>query len=211
MALRSIRHIFSDAPRQGNSYRRVRGPIHVRNNDARSTTRIRKGKSIVKFHDVVRWNPEECRQETDSGVYQLILRLARPAVITVGALGLHTFPRGTYLYTGRASRGLSKRIERHLRKEKKLRWHIDYLLEQAQIGGIHLYPDKATEECSINNETARVLGGAFLVKRFGSSDCRCTSHLMLIPEVRTVELKAIMERNRLKKLRRCRSDDLHET
>lgn len=138
----------------------------------------------MKSHHCMNWNPEECYLETDSGVYQLILRLARPAVIAVGALGLHTFPRGEYIYTGRASRGLNKRIERHLREEKRLRWHIDYLLEQAQIDWIQVYPGKATEECSINNDTAHALGGIFPVRGFGSSDCRCASHLMLIPDVR---------------------------
>lgn len=120
--------------------------------------------------------------DVDSGAYQLILRVERPVVIRVGALGSHTFPVGTYLYTGRASRGLRKRIERHLRSEKRLRWHIDYLREQAHIDAIKVYPGKAAEECSINNETARTLGGFFPVKGFGSSDCRCTSHLLLVPD-----------------------------
>jgi Uri superfamily endonuclease len=125
---------------------------------------------------------EERQKEADSGAYQLILCLERPSIIVVGALGSYTFFPGTYIYTGRASRNLSNRIERHQQTEKRLRWHIDYLLEQAQIEEILVYPGRAEEECLINNDTARSLEGIFPVKGFGSSDCRCISHLVLIPE-----------------------------
>ncbi|MBI5248642.1 MAG: GIY-YIG nuclease family protein [Desulfomonile tiedjei] len=148
----------------------------------------------MKSHHPASGNPLECYHETDSGAYQLILRLACPMVIAVGALGEHAFPAGSYVYTGRASKSLSKRILRHRRVEKKLRWHIDYLLQQAPIEGIQLYPGKATEECSINNETARALRGFFPIKGFGSSDCRCPSHLLLVPEKDTRKLKAMIAR-----------------
>jgi Uri superfamily endonuclease len=136
----------------------------------------------------------ERQKAADSGAYQLILRLERPEIIVVGALGTYTFSPGTYIYTGRASRYLSKRIERHLQAEKRLRWHIDYLLKQAQIEGIRVYPDKAEQECSINNDTARSLRGIFPVPGFGSSDCRCISHLVLMPEAGTRNLEAEIEK-----------------
>jgi sugar fermentation stimulation protein A len=111
-------------------------------------------------------------------------------VIEVGALGSQAFLAGFYIYTGRASRSLGKRIARHRRTEKKLRWHIDYLLQQAQVADVGVYQGKAAEECSINCETARVLQAMFPVKGFGSSDCRCMSHLMLIRDLRIGKLKA---------------------
>ena len=70
---------------------------------------------------------------------------------------------------------LSHRIKRHLRKRKKKRWHIDYLLEEA--GRLKAYPIIANTrlECSI----AALLreGGFDSVPNFGSSDCSCPSHL----------------------------------
>ena len=39
-------------------------------------------------------NPEDFYHETDSGAYQLVLRLAQPTIITVGALGSHKYPSG---------------------------------------------------------------------------------------------------------------------
>lgn len=131
---------------------------------------------------VVGVGPGEQRRDSDSGAYQLIMSVVRPALITVGSLGVYTFARGTYLYTGRALKGLNKRIERHQRKEKRMRWHIDYLLEHARIDGIQVYAGKASDECLINNETRTALQGVFPVKGFGSSDCRCTSHLIFVPE-----------------------------
>jgi len=146
----------------------------------------------MKSHRLVGGNAGDPSHMSDSGAYQLILRLERPAVIAVGALGSHEFLAGFYVYTGRASKGLSKRIARHRRPEKKLRWHIDYLLQQARINGVQLYHGKAAEECAINNETAQALHGVFPVKGFGSSDCRCASHLTLVPEKNITKLKAMI-------------------
>ncbi len=57
--------------------------------------------------------------------YQLLIRIGRPIRLRIGALGVQEFPAGHYLYTGSARRNLEARIHRHLRREKKLRWHID--------------------------------------------------------------------------------------
>lgn len=106
--------------------------------------------------------------------YQLAIRLARPARIRVGRLGVFDFPAGLYRYTGSARRGLEARIARHLRRDKRLRWHIDYLLADAAatITGVTRH---ACAECELNRLTA----GSVAVPGFGASDCRagCGSHL----------------------------------
>ena len=38
-----------------------------------------------------------------------------------------------YVYTGSARGGLEARIARRRRREKRMRWHIDYLLREARI------------------------------------------------------------------------------
>lgn len=91
-------------------------------------------------------NQWESYHEIESGVYQLVIGLERTTIVVVGALGEHEFPRGTYVYTGRASKWLNKRVARHLRPEKRLRWHIDYLLEHARIDAIGVYPGNATTD-----------------------------------------------------------------
>ncbi len=109
--------------------------------------------------------------------YRLRIRLARDAWIRVGALGRFRFPAGDYLYTGSARRNLEARIARHASRDKKPRWHIDYLL---------LHPAAtlvAVERSSLPEcEWHRTAPGAAIVPGFGASDCRagCGSHLHLI-------------------------------
>jgi len=50
------------------------------------------------------------------------------------------FPKGYYCYTGSArgsgSTNLKHRIGRHLKKEKRMFWHIDYVLKNQNINKI---------------------------------------------------------------------------
>lgn len=106
--------------------------------------------------------------------YQLMLVLPHLVSIQVGRLGRCVFPAGRYCYTGSARRGMESRLTRHLRRDKALRWHIDYLLATpgARVTSIRLSTDK---ECLVNQS----LNGDILMPGFGASDCRqgCGSHL----------------------------------
>ena len=116
--------------------------------------------------------------KTDSGIYHLKIKVDSLKKITVGRLGPLTFLPGCYIYTGRAKRGLQKRLDRHRRREKKLRWHIDYLLEFGRIDEIRVYPWSPEGECSLNGKIMRKRGARVMVPGFGSSDCTCSSHLV---------------------------------
>ena len=106
--------------------------------------------------------------------YQLLIEVARPLRATIGRLGRFSFPAGRYIYTGSARRNFAARIARHLRREKTLHWHIDYLLATPGVRsvGVRRYVE---DECAINRTTA----GSLPVTGFGASDCRmgCGSHL----------------------------------
>ena len=71
------------------------------------------------------------------GSYLLVFILDRDISCCIGKRGLMTFPQGTYVYVGSALNGLDQRIRRHLRTDKKIHWHIDYLLPHAQITTIY--------------------------------------------------------------------------
>ena len=108
------------------------------------------------------------------GSYVLLISLAEDSVVTVGSLGPMPFHRAHYAYVGSALGGLKQRLGRHLRAEKKLHWHIDYLLEKARIEEAITCETEERMECTI----ARALGERFeSVPGFGASDCRCRSHL----------------------------------
>jgi Uri superfamily endonuclease len=109
-----------------------------------------------------------------TGTYVLLLELPVPQQIYIGSVGLISFPAGFYTYTGSARSGLKTRIARHLRHDKKMRWHIDFLLTQASIREIFYWENTVKIECVI----ARALGNEFKpIPHFGCTDCRCPSHL----------------------------------
>jgi sugar fermentation stimulation protein A len=117
----------------------------------------------------------------DSGSYLLLLEIPQAQNIETGALGTLRFESGWYVYAGSALKNLSKRIARHLRRvRKKQHWHIDYLGPHA--AQIRAYPvcSYRSLECELAQALEK-LGGRG-IPRFGSSDCRCKSHLFYFPD-----------------------------
>jgi Uri superfamily endonuclease len=104
----------------------------------------------------------------------LIIQLQRDRAITVGALGELEFETGAYAYVGSALSGLDARIDRHLRDDKRLHWHIDYLLQHADVVDVVRVQSDRRLECRI---AGRLAERVKLVERFGCSDCDCAGHL----------------------------------
>jgi len=99
--------------------------------------------------------------------------------VNVGAIGRLTFKKGLYAYVGSAQNNLEQRVKRHLRKEKRKFWRVDYLLDNDATKVIEVFHKQAdkTEECAI----AKVIGErGEPMDGFGSSDCSCKSHLFRI-------------------------------
>ncbi|OYD14393.1 hypothetical protein CH333_08105 [candidate division WOR-3 bacterium JGI_Cruoil_03_44_89] len=99
--------------------------------------------------------------------YILSVYLGERRRIEIGKLGEFLFKRGNYLYVGSGKKNIEKRIERHLKREKKIFWHIDYLLRYANVRGVWV---SEREE----SEVARTLESLLEipVPGFGSSDKR---------------------------------------
>ena len=109
--------------------------------------------------------------------YQLFIYLSQNIEIQIGKLGLFTFPKGTYVYTGSSKRNINKRISRHLSMDKNLFWHIDFFLANKQTKIIKVTKSELSE-CDLNTDVK----GEIIVKGFGNSDCKenCKSHLKFI-------------------------------
>ncbi|HOK27915.1 MAG TPA: GIY-YIG nuclease family protein [Methanomassiliicoccaceae archaeon] len=120
------------------------------------------------------------RGEDVKGAYILLMVLDEPRDITVGSLGLLHLSKGTYAYVGSAMGGLEQRVARHLRKEKRIHWHIDHLLSTLDDAEALLIPSMVNVECELASFISSV-PGASPVLGFGCSDCRCRSHLFLLP------------------------------
>ena len=129
------------------------------------------------------------------GSYALIAELNKGSKIKVGKLGLINFNKGYYIYVGSALNGLEARINRHLRKNKKIYWHIDYLLKKAKVKEVFYKKGLKKEECVL----AKEMGKHFMsVKDFGCSDCKCRSHLFYDKDCRRLKNKIIKIGTKLK-------------
>ena len=113
------------------------------------------------------------------GIYVLIIRVNKDVNVNIGALGRKTFAKGLYAYVGSAQTNLEQRVKRHLKREKRLFWHIDYMLanDAAKITQVLFKQADKTEECKTAN---RIAENGTPIDGFGCSDCHCTSHLFKI-------------------------------
>ena len=116
------------------------------------------------------------------GSYALVIRLAHEERLTVGRLGAFDFPAGYYLYLGSARNGLAGRVGRHLRRDKKLHWHIDYLTAATGVCQVWWCGDgRETERRECEWAQAALKRGATVkAPGFGASDCRCPTHLLYL-------------------------------
>ena len=130
-----------------------------------------------------------------NGVYTLLLFLAKETTLNIGKLGKQRFPSGYYSYTGSAlgkgATNFKHRIARHLRKEKRMFWHIDYLLadKNVSVEAVIVVETDKKMECNLNSYLKRIKGAKVPVNGFGASDCKkkCGSHLLYFPEIKNVD------------------------
>jgi Uri superfamily endonuclease len=118
--------------------------------------------------------------EEEVACYFLFIRLEEDTPIEVGKKGTILFRRGFYCYVGRAKRNVVARLRRHLRQKKRKHWHIDFLLQKGKITWVVLLESDA--ECFLADFLRRHPLVEDAVFGFGSSDCRCPSHLFFLGE-----------------------------
>ena len=113
------------------------------------------------------------------GAYALVIRLETMFAARIGALGEKVLTPGTYIYLGsaRGKGGMEARVRRHLKQDKRIHWHIDYLTGAGTVTDIALWP--GGDECALVNHLSAGPGVTFPAPGFGSSDCRlCAAHLL---------------------------------
>lgn len=116
----------------------------------------------------------------DKGSYLLGMRLDEDVLLAIGRLGRFAFPAGYYVYAGsaRGPGGLSARLARHRRREKRFHWHVDYLLACAHLVEVWTAVSTQRLECVWAKAIMEMAGARVIVPRFGASDCRCPTHLI---------------------------------
>ncbi len=113
------------------------------------------------------------------GVYVLIIEVSRDIDVKIGSLGEVRFEKGLYAYAGSGQNSLFKRIERHLSDEKKIFWHVDYLLDCgfSKVARVFYKEGPKSLEC---RTAAQLSEYGIGVPGFGCSDCKCGAHLFKI-------------------------------
>ena len=112
------------------------------------------------------------------GCYCLIISMKKSDKLPIGNLyQCHNFKKGWYVYIGSAMNSLVARINRHLSDDKKMHWHIDYLLdnENTEIRDVLFNVSDKKIECELANLIAE---DGEEIPKFGCSDCNCKSHLI---------------------------------
>jgi len=122
----------------------------------------------------------ECGIEMRKGAYILLIENPAQISLGVGRLGKIDLPAGTYAYVGSGLNGLDARIRRHFSHKKRVRWHIDYLLQYAAPTMAMILPSDTRLECFLNRLVSGLPDSSPMARGFGCSDCRCLTHLHLL-------------------------------
>lgn len=122
-------------------------------------------------------------KKIDRSSYSIILRLNSNKKLEVGSLGTIFLVKGFYVYNGSAygTGGLASRIKHHVKKRKKLHWHIDYLTSdnECKILRVIAFKKRNLErKVSLEMLREREFVG---IPKFGSTDDKIArTHLFLI-------------------------------
>lgn len=114
-----------------------------------------------------------------AGTYALVLFAKQPFEVEIGSLGSLAGSAGNYVYVGSAfgAGGLRGRISHHLRLSTRPHWHIDYLRRLAVPTELWLLQGKTRYEHRWATILQTMPESDIPLARFGSSDCRCPTHL----------------------------------
>ena len=116
------------------------------------------------------------------GAYLLLFKLDDALDFEAGRLGRVRLPAGWAVYVGSAMGpgGLRARLQRHMRPDKRLHWHIDYLTAVCSPVDWYASTSDVRLECVWVQRMLALPGVVVPVPGFGSSDCGegCPAHLL---------------------------------
>ena len=113
------------------------------------------------------------------GTYCLIISMKKSEKLDIGHLHQdYKFKKGYYVYIGSAMNSLVARINRHLSEDKKMHWHIDYLLKSpnSSIRDVLFNISNKKIECNLACEIAK---NGESILNFGCSDCNCNLNIRI--------------------------------
>jgi sugar fermentation stimulation protein A len=117
----------------------------------------------------------------DKGGYLMVFCNEEPFNKVIGSLGERKFEKGYYVYAGSAMQGLEKRIKRHLKKNKKIRWHLDYI-SPYHMKALKVYPIMRKDRIEEHLVQGLLRFSPGYVEGFGASDSEAPSHFFYFPD-----------------------------
>ena len=118
------------------------------------------------------------------GIYTLVIKVNDIIRVTIRKKNF-ILDKGIYFYNGSAlgkTMNIENRINWHLRKSKKIHWHIDKVTTTSQSEIIQIVysdnPKNMRGECIISQEMAKSQKFTVPIAGFGASDCKnkCPAH-----------------------------------
>lgn len=110
----------------------------------------------------------------------MLISVKKNINIKIGSLGYITFKKGLYAYVGSAQNSIESRVKRHLSKNKKKYWHIDYLLLNRNVNIVDIFYKKNSNKSYEDRFANKLMKTGKPIINFGSSDSKCKSHLFKI-------------------------------
>jgi len=107
------------------------------------------------------------------GSYILVIRLESDSTVKTKGKEFH-LKEGYYAYVGSAMNSLEKRVLRHFGARKKLHWHIDFLLEGAELLRAYLVFDERRLEERLSQAISE---HGEPVEGFGAGDVAVSTNL----------------------------------
>ncbi|MCW8831046.1 MAG: GIY-YIG nuclease family protein [Gammaproteobacteria bacterium] len=136
-----------------------------------------------------------------TGTYIVVLKSECAKTIGIGRLGPFRIKRGYYVYVGSAMGpgGVASRLKHHCKISNRPHWHLDYLRAETRFYAAYALHSADRREC----DWAMLLSKSELadapMQGFGSSDCRCDTHLFYFSSARDV-VTAIQTLNGVQKI-----------
>ena len=135
------------------------------------------------------------------GTYIVVLKSGCVRTIRIGRLGQLKINKGYYAYVGSAMGpgGVVSRLKHHSKISKKPHWHLDYLRAETEFYEAYALYSPERKECEWATFLSKIEAVNEPMKGFGSSDCRCYTHLFYFPS--SVKMaRAIQSINRAQKV-----------
>ncbi len=119
---------------------------------------------------------------SDKGIYILEIKANHPFYLSSKIFKNREMPSGYYYYVGSAQKNLYSRVSRHIKKKKKVHWHIDQIttLNITDVKNVYLFMDQGKNfECELVKDLVKRTDMDYAIDNFGNSDSKqCKSHLL---------------------------------